>query len=162
MNDIVFQISQEFFKNFWIEFENLEVIEETEGIYKISLNSEDSKLLIGPHGKNLEILSHILKLIFSKKLGKFTQLHIEVNDYLQKKDERLYHFISEKIEFVKHSGKEVILPFFTAYERKKVHAYVSEHGGIVYTQSIGEGEERKIHLMKKDEKMSIDIDGDDI
>lgn len=63
---------------------------------------------------------------------------------------------------MKDSGKEIILPFFTAYERKKVHSYVSEHGGSVYTQSIGEGRDRRIHLCRKDEKMTIDIDGDDI
>ena len=95
-------------------------------------------------------------------MGKFVQIHVEVNDYLQKKDEKLYQFIEQKISFVKQSGKEVILPFFSSYERKKVHAYVSSHGGNVYTQSIGEGKERKIHLIKKDEKMSIDLDGDDI
>jgi predicted RNA-binding protein Jag len=53
------------------------------------------------------------------------QIHIEVNDYLEKKDAKLISFIQNKIEQIEISGKEIILPFFSSYERKKVHSYVS-------------------------------------
>lgn len=156
-------LSQGFFEKLWVDFSDLEVLEDGPDIYRIRLKSNDSHLLIGPHGKNLEILSHILKVIFSQKIEKkHINLHVEVNDYLEKKDEKLLQFIQSKIDIVKQSGKEIVLPFFTAYERKKVHSYVSEKWGNVFTQSIGEGNERRIHLCKKDAKITIDIDGDDI
>lgn len=100
--------------------------------------------------------------MISKKAGEHIHIHVEVNDYLEKKDEKLIGFIQTKIDYVKDSGKEIVLPFLTAYERKKVHTYVSENGGNVFTQSKGEGKERRIYLCRKDEAMSIDIDGDDI
>jgi len=53
-------------------------------------------------------------------------LHLEVNDYLKSKEERLFSFIESKIAIVEKSGKDLVLPFLTAYERKKVHSYVSE------------------------------------
>ena len=87
---------------------------------------------------------------------------MEINDYLQQKDAKLIQFIQKKIDLVKSSDKEIILPFFTAYERKKVHSYVSEKWGNVFTQSKWEGHERRIHLCKKNEKITIDIDGQDI
>ena len=155
-------LAKDFFDKLGVQYSDLNVIEEAENIFRISLQSDDSHLLIGPHGKNLEIITHLLKLIASKQSHKHINLHVEVNDYLEKKDEKLLHFIQSKIDYVKSSGKEVILPFFTAYERKKVHSYVSKAGESIYTQSQWEGKDRRIHLCKKDVKMTIDIDGDDI
>lgn len=68
--------------------------------------------------KNLEDIRNILKNILSKKFDKNIVLHLEVNDYINKKDDRLFNFISKKIDLLKKSWKEIILPFFNSYERK--------------------------------------------
>lgn len=162
MKDQIQELSTHFFEKLWTDYSELQVTEETQNIFRISIKSEDSHLLIGPHGKNLEILSFLLRLLISKKCEGFITVHLEVNDYLEQKDKKLLQFIQTKIGYVKESWKEIILPFFTAYERKKVHSYVSEKWGNVFTQSIWEWNDRRIHLCRKDEKMTIDIDGDDI
>lgn len=155
-------ICSTFFECFWVSYENIELLEDQENIYRIILQTPDSALIIWPHGKNLEHFTHILKLIISKKLWRYIHLHLEVNDYLQEKDARLYRFIESKIDILIKTWKEVVLPQFSSYERKKVHSYVSEKGGKVYTQSIWEWDARRIHLCLKHEKMTIDLDGDDI
>jgi len=162
MRENIQNISTTFFEKLGVHFSDIAVSEESEKIFRIWLKSDDSHLLIGPHGKNLETISHLLKILISKEMWDFIQIHVEVNDYLEQKDKKLRGFIQSKIDYVKSSGKEIILPFFTAYERKKVHSYVSEKWGNVFTQSMGEWKDRRIHLCKKDEKMTIDIDGDDI
>ncbi len=162
MQELVVDIATTFFDTLGVHYEDLHVQEEAPNIFRISIKSDDSHLLIGPHGKNLDTLTHLLKLLVSKGQEDFIHLHVEINDYLAKKDEKLLNFIQSKIDIVKNSGKEMVLPFLTAYERKKVHSYVAEHWGNVYTQSQGEGKERRMHLLKKNEKMTIDIDGDDI
>lgn len=162
MQEIVENICQEFFTKLWTNFSDLQIHQQSNGIYKISLKSEDSHLLIGPHWKNLETLTHLLQLLISKQSNCYINIHLEVNDYMQQKDQKLIDFISKKISIIKESWKDIILPFFTAYERKKIHSYVSEHGGNIITQSVWEGKERRIHLSKKEEKMTLDIDGDDI
>lgn len=162
MKEQITTLGNDFFSKLGIDYSDLQVEEEWENIFRVSLKSDDSHLLIGPHGKNLEVLCTLLRLLVSKNCEGFITLHLEVNDYLEQKDKKLQNFIQTKIEYVKDSGKEITLPFFTAYERKKVHSYVSENGGNVFTQSIGEGKDRRIHLCRKDEKMTIDIDGDDI
>ncbi len=151
-----------FFEKFWINYDEVQVQEDTTDIYRVILKTSDSHLIIGPHGKNLDHFTHILKLIFSKKLWRFSHLHLEVNDYLQEKDARLFRFIESKIDFVQKTWKECILPQLTAYERKKVHSYISEKNSKIYTQSVWEWEERRIHLCLKHEKMTIDLDGDNI
>jgi predicted RNA-binding protein Jag len=162
MLDEIQGFTQEFFERLWVDYSELQTLEEAPSIYRVSIKSDDSHLLIGPHWKNLETITHLLKLLITRKSGEYINIHVEVNDYLEQKDAKLLHFIATKVEYVKSSGKEIILPFFTAYERKKVHSYVSEKGWNVFTQSQWEGKDRRIHLCRKDEKMTIDIDGNDI
>lgn len=162
MKDQIQELSINFFEKLWVHYNNLEISEEKDNIFKIAIKSDDSHLLIGPHGKNLESLNYLLRLLISKNCEWFITTHLEVNDYLEQKDKKLSQFIQTKINYVKESWKEIILPFFSSYERKKVHSYVSENWGNVFTQSIGEWNDRRIHLCRKDEKMTIDIDGDDI
>ena len=162
MIEQVKEISKDFFDKLWVDYSNLEITEEAEKIFLIKIESTDSNILIGPHGKNIDTLKSLLKLLIGKKLEDYIIVHLEINDYMKLKEEKLLSYIKTKIQFVKDTGKEITLPFFTAYERKKVHSYVSENGGNVYTQSIGEWHNRKIHLCKKDAKLTIDIDGDDI
>lgn len=162
MKETVEKIAQDFFQKLGIEMKQISVSEEAQGIYRIKIESDDSHLLIGPHGKHLEVLSSIIRLILGKALGEHITLHLEVNDYLEKKDEKLFSYIRSKMDIVEKTGQEFRLPYFSAYERKKVHSFVGEQSGRIYTKSEWEGEERRIFLCKKDEKMTIDIDGDTI
>lgn len=51
-----------------------------------------------------------------------------------------------------------------AYDRKKIHSYISEkHSGHIFTKSIGEEKDRRLFICKKsDMSASIDINGTDI
>ncbi|MFK7780381.1 MAG: R3H domain-containing nucleic acid-binding protein [Candidatus Gracilibacteria bacterium] len=154
----------EFFDKLNIKIDSLKVnnVEES-NIYNIKIETEESGLLIGPNGKNLNVIENILKLMSSKKIGERIKLHIEVNDYIKTKDDRLFDFIKSKIRFIEKTGKDVQLPFYSSYERKKIHGFVSEMGKkSIYTKSIGEGKERRLYICKQEQKLTIDIDGDDI
>jgi predicted RNA-binding protein Jag len=84
---------------------------------------------------------------------------MEVNDYLQAKEEKLLSYVQSKIDLVERTGKDFRLPYMSSYDRKKVHAFVSELGKAkIYTKSIGEGPERRLHICKKDEIMTIDAE----
>ncbi len=135
MAENIHLIATKFFDTLGLDYSTLTVEEEAPNIFRIRLESDDSQLLIGPHGRHLDDLTHLLKILTSKSQDDFVNLHIEVNDYLQKKDEKLLNYIQRKIDYVDSSGKEIILPFLTSYERKKVHSYVAENGRDVYTQS---------------------------
>lgn len=162
MKNTIKELAQTFFEKLGIEYSSLDVQEETDKIFLIKIESGDSNILIGPHGKNIEVIKSLLKLLIGKKLGENIIIHLEVNDYMKQKEEKLFSYIQSKIEYVQSSGKEITLPFFTAYERKKVHSYVSEKWENIYTKSVWEWPERRIHLCKKDAKITIDIDWDDI
>jgi len=160
--EVVKQITNEFFKKLLVNIDDIEILQEQEDIFYIKIKTPDSSLLIWYSGKNLEDIRKILRDILSKINGKNIILHIEINDYLSKKEDKLFNFILKKIEIAK-SWKEVILPFFSAYDRKKIHSYVSKlKDETIFTKSVWEWSERRLHICKKSENITIDMDWIDI
>ncbi len=165
MNEEIKWMVSEFFDKLPVEIDSLETIidDESNNIINIKLKTEDSGVIIWPHGKNLDAIQNILKLMIAKKVWDKVRLHLEVNDYVETKDERLFSFIKSKIEQLRRTKEDICLPFYTAYERKKIHGFVSEQNfDNIYTKSIWEWRDRRMHLCIQKEKLSIDIDWDSI
>lgn len=159
MNENLFKITKNFFSLMWIEIENLNIEKNEENIYYVKLKTPDSSILIWHSGKNLKNINTILRKIYSNIFWKNTILHVEINDYLNKKDEKLYAFISKQIEKLNSSQKkEIVLPFFWAYDRKKIHNYINKiWAWEILTKSIWKWKERRIHIYKKS-FTNIDLD----
>jgi len=162
VEELIKNLCTDFFSKMLIEVSNIEITKELENIYNIKIETPDSGILIWPRWKNLEDIKCLLKLIINKNSEENIIIHLEVNDYLKAKEDKLLLFIKTKVEFVEKSWKEIILPIFTAYERKKIHSFVSDLKSDVYTKSMWEWKERRLHLCKKDKKMTIDVDWNDI
>lgn len=154
----------DFFDKLNIKIDTLDVTNVEElNIFNIKIETEESGLLIWPHWKNLNIIENLLKLMSSKKVWEQIKLHIEINDYMKSKDDRLFDFIKSKIRLVEKTWKDIQLPFYSSYERKKIHWYVSEMSKKwIYTKSIWEWKERRLYICKKEGTLTIDIDWDDI
>lgn len=162
--DVIKKITLQFFDKLCIEIENIDIITEPENIYYIKIKTPDSWLLIWYSGKTLEDIRTILKWIITQHLEeKHIILHVEVNDYLSKKEDKLHDFIMKKISLVKSGKWEIVLPFFNSYERKKIHSYVCElNDSEIFTKSVWDGSERRLHICKKSKNITIDMDGIDI
>ncbi len=156
-------LSNIFFKNLWINIEQLEIVEEKENIFYIKIKTPDSWILIWQNWKNLISISNLLKLMINKNTVQKVKIYFEVNDYLESKDERLKSLILEKIKYVEKTWSDLKLWFYSPYQRKKIHDIVSEYeNNEIYTKSLWEWEERRIYICRKNPKMTIDIDGYDI
>ncbi len=156
------KITEEFFSKLKVEVDNIEVKQEDENIFFIKLETNESHFLIWTHWKNLDVITNILKLILLKNLWENIVIHLEVNDYLESKDKKLFRFIESKIRIVEKTGKDVRLPFLTAYERKKVHSFVSDLNNDLFTKSEWEWKNRRLFIWKEEKKLTIDIDWSDI
>lgn len=86
-----------FFQHLGIQIETLEIQDSGESI-DIYIKTPDSHILIGMHGKNLEAFSHIIGRMVEKKRGKFSRIHLEVNDYIKNKEDRLFELLDTKIQ----------------------------------------------------------------
>ena len=157
------KIINDFFTLLRVKIDNIDISIEEETIYNVKIKTPDSWIIIWPHGKNIDALQSILRLMLSNKLNQKISLHLEINDYIKSKDDRLFDFIKSKIDFVEKSWKDVQLPFLNSYERKKVHSFVADlNKNTISTKSIWEWKERRLHICKETARLTIDIDWDDI
>ena len=111
----------------------------------IKVETPDSALLIGMHGKNIEVFQHLLSRMLEWKTDKFIHVHLEVNDYMKLKDEKLFRFLDSKIALIQTTWQSIRMPSLTSYERKKAHGYIADkHIVGCTTQSEWEGTERAL------------------
>ena len=113
----------------------------------IRVETPDSALLIGMHGKNIEAFQHLLSRMIERQTDGFIHVHLEVNDYMKQKDEKLFRFLDSKIALMTSTGKSIRMPSLTPYERKKAHSYIADKNmpGLK-SQSEGEWAERALVL----------------
>lgn len=160
-------ICQDFFKLMKIDIKNLTIKceDEERWIYFVHLETDDSKLLIWTHWQTLEYIKHLLSRMIERQLWDSVVLHLEINDYLKSKDEKMFRYIDSKIDFVIKSQKNIVLPEYSSYERKKIHNYISEKKLTnIKSYSEWEWKERAMHLtyISKVNNSNIDIDWIDI
>lgn len=156
-------ISLDFLGKLDVVVDSIEIEKQESNIYNIKIKSPDSPIIIGHSWETLRDLKNILSMILNKNLEEKVFIHIEINDYIESKDKRLFEFVKSKIDFCEKSGKEIILPFFSAYERKKIHSYVSElKNDKIIIKSAWEGKERRMHISKKEIRLTIDLNWNDI
>lgn len=120
-------------------------VQDRETTYLISIDTEDSALLIGRYGETLEALQTIIRLLaYQLELGE-ARLTVDVNAYRRGREEELLTFVDAVAERVKASALPETLRPMSSYERRLVHEVVGQMEGVA-TESSGEGQERRITI----------------
>jgi spoIIIJ-associated protein len=114
-----------------------------------NISSPDSNLLIGQKGNNLSALQLIVQNIISKQFGEIGRIILDVDDYRKKREWYLRETAKKALEHAHRTHRPVMLEPMPPYERRIIHAYLSENA-LFETESIGEGENRRIVIRPKD------------
>ncbi len=109
--------------------------------YRVHIETEETGLLIGFHGRTLESLQIILSLVVSRALSNWAKVYVNVGDYREKREESLMHLATRAAERAIAIGREVELPHLSASERRVVHLTLSGDERVM-TESVGEGDRR--------------------
>lgn len=118
------------------------------GAYRVHIDTEETGLLIGFHGKTLESFQIILGIIVSKDLGSWLRVYVNVGDYREKREETLMIMAQRAAERATVLGRPVELTNLSASERRVVHVTLSGDERVV-TESIGEGPSRTLLVKPK-------------
>jgi len=105
--------------------------------------SRDSDLLIGQYGVNLRALQHILRALARKKTDEKLKFSVDVNDYNKSKISSLEELARNMAQQAVNDKRPAVLRPMSAYERRIIHMVLSENDQV-QTESIGEGEDRKV------------------
>ena len=125
----------------------IEIAEDEEAI-SISLETEDTGMIIGYHGETLEALQLILSLVLAKENGVFKRVSIEVGDYKKNRTEWLERLALDAKERALSEGKEVYLSELKSWERRVVHLLLQDDKEVT-SESSGEGKDRVLVIKPK-------------
>lgn len=142
----ILQIISEFLQKMGVEAK----VDVEEGIKGNIFNilSSDSNLLIGQRGANLLALQHILNNIVLKRFPGTERFVVDVDDYKRKREWYLRETAKKAMEQVKKTHRAVVLEPMPAYERKVIHAFLSEDFNFE-TESVGDEPNRRIVIKPK-------------
>ena len=152
-NDIqkIKEVVATFFQKATVPTLSIEALElESEGNDVVDLNVKltEPQVLIGEKGQTLFETQRLLKIILNKKLGKIFYLNLDINDYKKKKAEYLKEIAKDLANEVSTTKQEKVLVPMSAYERKIIHAELSQRQDVV-TESHGDSFERHIVIKPK-------------
>jgi spoIIIJ-associated protein len=114
------------------------------------VDNADKGLLIGKHGDNLSALQFVMNVILHKKLKGWERVVIDVEGYRVRRTEQLANLALRLAERVVESGEPHEMEPLPPAERRIVHLALQENRDV-YTESTGEGKERRVVIMLKGE-----------
>jgi spoIIIJ-associated protein len=114
-----------------------------EGAEKESLGA-----LIGRKGERLSALQHLVNLLLSKRVGEWTRILVDVEDYRGRRERQLRDLANRAAERVLETGKMLQLEPMPALERRWIHLALRDHDRVG-TQSIGEEPNRRVVVLPR-------------
>ena len=110
---------------------------------------EDLGVLIGRRGETLAALQYLTRLIVGHKTKVWSDFAVDVQQYRVRRGQALQNLAARMAERVEESGRAVALEAMPAAERRIIHLALRDHPKVT-TQSIGEGENRKVMILPKE------------
>lgn len=110
--------------------------------------NENLGLLIGRRGETLAALQLLVNLIVSHRTKHRLRIIVDAENYRQRREENLRSLALRVAQQVRTYRRSIALEAMPPYERRIVHIALSDSKDIS-TESIGEGEERRVVISLK-------------
>ena len=114
----------------------------------LNIEGDDLGILIGRRGQTLASLQYIVRLIVAEKLKMWVPINIDVAGYKKRRYEFLQNLALRLADQVKKSRRLITLEPMPADERRVIHLTLADHPDVT-TQSMGEGEARRVAILLK-------------
>ncbi len=124
--------------------------EEGDRVPVLNIVGDDLGVLIGRQNEVLSALEFITRLAVNQRSHARSHFIVDVNGYRAKRAESLRKLGLRMAEQAVQSGRTVILEPMPPAERRIIHLALRNHPKV-FTQSVGEGDHRKVTIiLKKD------------
>ena len=114
----------------------------------VDIRGDDLSLLIGRRGESLAALQYITRLIVGKEIGTYSPIVIDVEGYRARREKQLRQLARRMADQAIESGRTMTLEPMTPAERRIIHLELRDHPRV-YTESVGEGEQRKVTVIPR-------------
>jgi spoIIIJ-associated protein len=118
-------------------------VQEEDGVLRGSLRGEDVGLFIGRRGQTIDAVQHLAQRIVFREGPSPVRVVIDADGYRERRAETLRADAEQAAEEALRSGAPVELEPMPAAERRIVHEYLRDRGGVA-THSEGDEPERRL------------------
>ena len=132
-------------------FSVTDTVSEIDGGAMIVFEGEDSAYLIGKHGETLDALQYIASMSANRGEKDFFRISVDAKGYREKRIAALKELAGKISSNVLKTGYSAALEPMNPYERRIIHATVSEIEGV-NSRSVGEDPYRKVIISSNNAK----------
>ncbi len=132
-------------KKMGLEVDNVDVQIEEES-YVVSIESEDSAILIGKQGRTLDSLQFLTNCMVDSRMRNNRRVVLDVAEYRERRKQRLTKLAKAVADRVARTGQSVLLEWMNPYERRIVHLAL-EPDERVTTRSDGNGVYKRVRVL---------------
>ena len=105
-------------------------------------------ILIGKQGQTLEAMQYLVEKIVNKHSEQRIRIQIDIEGYLEKRQNNLTSLAGRLAEKAKRSGKPITIGQMNAHDRRIVHLALRDDSGV-RTQSVGDGFLKKLLIFPR-------------
>lgn len=140
---------KEYIKSYLVKIGELMEIEihtefcEDGDVLNVGIVTNNSSILIGKEGKNVDALQNLLRQSLRNQVGFPIKMNLDVSNYKLKKQKRLEREIKNIAREIIRTKIDVKLDPMNAFDRRVVHSVISEYPHLK-TQSVGETPNRYV------------------
>ncbi len=116
--------------------------------FVLDIVGADLGILIGRRGETLRDLEYICRLIVSQQMHHTIRFAVDVEGYRARRERVLRELAKRMADRVRQNRQPITLEAMPPHERRIVHITLREHP-TVKTQSIGEGDHRRVMILPK-------------
>ncbi len=119
-------------------------VERADGVLTGSVEGDDLGLFIGRRGQTIDAVQHLAQRIVFRGGAPEARVMIDADGYRERREEALRSLAADAAEESLRSGEAIELDPMPASERRIVHEYLRERGGV---QTHSEGDEPERYLV---------------
>lgn len=128
---------------------SVEVVDLGDSTYEVNLLTDDETgLLIGFRGENINAIQTVLGIILKGQTGEWYRLIVNVGDYRQKQDEKLKELADQSADRALETKEPQPIYNLNASQRRVVHMHLSLRSDVV-TESEGVDPDRYLVIKPK-------------
>lgn len=125
-------------------------VNEKDGVISAVIATDDSAIMIGKEGKNLNAIQTILRQSL-RKYGNFNiKVNLDISGYKARREKNIEREVRKIAKEVLKTKIEAKLDPMNSYERRIVHTIIAEYDGLA-TQSEGEAPNRYVVIKIKED-----------
>ncbi|HEY52014.1 MAG TPA: protein jag [Caldilineae bacterium] len=117
-----------------------------EQVFLLNIEGEDLGILIGRRGETLDSIQYLVRLVVNRYLHNWPRIEVDVEHYKERRTLSLQRLANTMADKAVREKRTVVLEAMPARERRLVHIALRNRDDV-YTESVGEDENRKVSII---------------